>query len=228
MVPVLALAVAVNALAAGCHLIFPFGGSPLSSAGVSDIFISSHLSGGGDHRWSKRAGGPSADGGNAIAVDGGGNVYVTGDFQQTADFGGGDLVSGGKVDVFVASYSKTGAHRWSKRLGGASHDTGYAIAVDGGGNCYVTGDFQDTVDFGGGALTAQGGTDIFVASFTPDGAYRWSRRFGGSSSDSGVSVAVDSGGSVYVIGMFKETVDFGGGGLTSKGEADIVLLKLAR
>lgn len=61
-----------------------------------------------------------------------------------------------------------------------------------------------------------------------DGSHLWSRRFGSNLDDDGNSLAVDASGNVLVTGFFRNTVDFGGGGLTSAGSTDIFLLKLLR
>jgi hypothetical protein len=58
-----------------------------------------------------------------------------------------------------------GEHLWSQRFGGGSYDEAYAVAVDAAGNVIVAGELLGTVDFGGGALTSVGGTDIVIAKF---------------------------------------------------------------
>jgi hypothetical protein len=80
-----------------------FGGGPLASAGLTDLFIAK-LDSKGAWLWSRRAGGPGNDDGNAVAVDGAGNALLIGSFAQTVDFGGTTLVSMGGEDVFVAKY----------------------------------------------------------------------------------------------------------------------------
>jgi len=102
------------------------------------------------------------------------------------------------------------------------------VSVDGIGNIVVTGYFNGTVDFGGGALTSAGGTDIFLANFDASGTHLWSRRFGDASTQRGYSVAVDGMGKIIVTGFFRGTVDFGGGVLTSAGNSDIFLAKFLR
>jgi hypothetical protein len=146
-----------------------FGGGPLTSAGSTDIFVAKHSGTDGTHLWARRFGGASFDGASGVAVDGAGNVLVTGSFQGTVNLGGGPLTSAGSTDIFVAKHSGTdGTHLWARRFGGTSSDGGVPdVAVDGAGNVLVTGSFQGTVDFGGGPLTSAGISDIFVLRLRP-------------------------------------------------------------
>jgi hypothetical protein len=172
------------------------------------------------HLWSKRFGGSNDDWGNSVFVDSSGNVYVTGWFRSyTIDFGGGALTNAGVDDIFLAKFDSNGNHLWSKRFGGSGDDRGYSVSVDSSGNVYITGYFMSsTIDFGGGALTNAGYADIFLAKFDSNGNHLWSKRFGGSSSDIGSSVSVDSSGNVYITGYFgSSTIGFGGGALTNAG-----------
>src|SRR6185369_14395845 len=128
----------------------------------------------GAHVWSKRFGGTADDYGYGLAVDPSGNVALTGSFRNTADFGGGPLTSAGGTDVFLASFTPSGAHRWSRRAGGSGDDAGQAVAV--AGDLLVTGPFQGTIDFGAGPLVAAGGGDLFVARYGAAGTLVWARR----------------------------------------------------
>ena len=197
------------------------GGSMATGGGMGGSMAT------GNHLWSKRFGGTSFDFGTSVAVDSAGNVLVTGEFNGTADFGGGGLTSAGNTDIFVAKYDAAGNHLWSKRFGGTNYDYGYSVAVDSAGKVLVTGYFSGTADFGGGGLTSAGQFDIFVAKYDAAANHLWSKRFGEAGSDAGNSVAVDSGGNVLVTGSFEDTVDFGGGGLTSAGFADIFVAKFS-
>jgi hypothetical protein len=200
-----------------------FGGSTFSSANY-DAFVASYDGATGAHRWSKQLGGGAADEGMAVAVDSASNVYVSGYFNGTANFGGGTVSSSGQ-DAFVASYvGATGAHRWSRGLGGGGTDAAAGVAVDAAGDVYLTGWFASTVNFGGGALTSDGGSDIFVASYTgASGAHRWSKAFGDFDGDGGTSIAADGQGHVVATGYYFGTTSFGGTPLTSNGGADVFL-----
>jgi hypothetical protein len=74
------------------------------SAGDGDVFLAKLDSNGG-HLWSKRAGDPMAQIGWSLARDNASNVVMTGQFLGTMDFGGGQLVSEGGFDIFVAKFS---------------------------------------------------------------------------------------------------------------------------
>jgi hypothetical protein len=213
------------------------GTSNLTSAGGNDVFVSK-LDSSGALVWAKSFGGASSDLGISIAVDSSGNIYTTGYFNGTADFdpgaGTSNLTSAGGNDVFVSKLDSSGNLVWAKGFGGASNDLGYYIAVDSSGNVYTTGYFEGTVDFDPGAgtsnLTSAGGNDVFVSKLDSSGALVWAKSFGGTSFDSGYSIAVDSSGNIYTTGYFNGTADFdpgaGTSNLTSAGGADIFVLKL--
>ena len=78
-----------------------FGGGQLVSAGSRDTFVVK-LDASGDHQWSKSFGDADEQSSASVAVDGAGNVLITGYFSGFVDFGGGPLVCAGVRDVFVA------------------------------------------------------------------------------------------------------------------------------
>lgn len=207
-----------------------FGGGNQFGISSSDLFIVKYT-GAGVYQWAKTLGGFGADSATGVAMDTSGNVIVVGYFSTSTggvDFGGGALNSAGSTDAFIAKYSPSGTHLWSKRLGGALLDGATSVAVTSTGDVVVAGYFQDTVDFGGGALVSAGGTDMFVAKYAgSNGAHVWSKRFGSATTDVAYQVRVDSLDDVIVTGSFTGTVDFGGGVLVSAGGNDMALVKLA-
>ena len=110
--------------------------------------------------------------------------------------------------------------------GSANAENGKAICVDAAGNVYVTGQFTNTVDFDLGAgvanLTSNGANDIFIASYTSAGVYRWAVRAGGTGADNNSpngGICTD-GVSVYVTGSYNgAATSFGGISLTPNGGA---------
>jgi hypothetical protein len=131
----------------------------------------SKLSANGDLRWTASLDGGSISG-NSVALDKSGNIYCTGNFQDTVDFDPGpgtlELTSAGLNDIFVLQLDKTGNLGWAVNMGGSKDDYGMGISVDGSSNVFVTGYFAGTADFDPGEgtlnLTSNGGTnfDIFV------------------------------------------------------------------
>ena len=203
-----------------------FGGGALVSAGGDEVFLAKYDAN-GNHLWSKRFGGTFGDYGYSVAVGPAGAVYLAGAFNITIDLGGGPLVSAGGLDFYLAKYDANGVHQWSNRHGGVGTDAGYAMALDGSGNAFVTGVFGSTVDFGGGPLVSAGSDEIFMAKYAADGTHRWSARYGSSSFDLGYGAAVDGVGNACFTGTFNGSVDFGGGALTSAGNDDLFLAKYA-
>jgi hypothetical protein len=202
-----------------------FGGGALTDAGDEDIFVAK-FGPDGAQLWSKRFGDVDAQYTQSVAIDALGNVIVAGDFWGSVDFGGGALTCAGNGDIFVAKFGSDGAQLWSKRFGDGDYPQyAQSVAIDASGNVIVAGYFSGTVDFGGGALTSAGYSDIFVAKFGPDGAHLWSKRFGDEHWQVAHAVTVDASGNVIVTGDFWGSVDFGGGALTNAGVYDIFVAK---
>jgi hypothetical protein len=202
-----------------------FGGGVLTAAGAAhDIYVAK-FDATGNHVWSKSFGDASAQAAYGVAVDGSGNAIVTGFFDSSVNFGGGVLTSAGGQDVFVAKFNAAGNHLWSKGFGDADDQSASGVVVDGSGNVIALGYFYSSMDFGGGALNSAGGSDAYIAKFDASGNHVWSKRFGNASSDDVYGGAVDGSGNVIVTGTFHDTVDFGGGALTSAGDGDIYLAK---
>jgi len=131
--------------------------------------------------------GSGDDGANAIAVDGSGNVYVTG--QSTG--------LGTAEDYATIKYNAAGQQQWIARYNGPgnSTDTAYAIAVDGSGNVYVAG----TSDSGG-----QGANyDYLTIKYDSAGQEQWVARYDGpgNEGDDAYAIAIDTSGNVYVTGV---------------------------
>jgi hypothetical protein len=137
-------------------------------------------------QWVARYDGPasSADQASALAVDGSGNVYVT----------GGSIGSATGEDYATVKYNAGGVQQWAKRYDGpaSSADEAYALAVDGSGNVYVT----------GGSIGSATDEDYATVKYNAAGVQQWAKRYDGpaSSADEAYALAVDGSGNVYVTG----------------------------
>ncbi|MCK5796096.1 MAG: hypothetical protein KAI47_02880 [Deltaproteobacteria bacterium] len=201
------------------------GGKDLVSAGQRDVLVASYTPS-GVHRWSKRFGEGGEAAGRALIVDKSGNLFITGHNQATINFGGGILTSAEGHDGYLASFTSAGTYRWSKRFGAADYDLGRELVIDSHGNLILVGTFNSTINVGGGDLSSAGGGDILLAKFTSAGAHVWSKRFGGSGDEYGRAVAIDDQDRLTIAGRFANTIDFGGGPLTSAGDHDIFVAGL--
>ena len=202
-----------------------FGGGDITSAGAGDIFVLK-LNSSGVFQWVKTYGNTNGEQGEDIAVDSSGNVYITGGFRETIDFGGGDVTSAGNKNIFVLKLNTSGVFQWVKTYGGTLTDIGYGIAVDSSSNVHITGSFRGTVDFGGGDITsAASSSDIFVLKLNSSGVFQWVKTYGGTSNEYGYDIALDSSGNTYITGTFLGTVDFGGGNITAAVLIDTFVIK---
>lgn len=165
----------------------------------------------------------------------GGDLIVSGTYTGICDFDPGpdthflpDL-SGG--NGFIARYDSLGNLIWAKAF-----NLGNVLSVletDVQGNIYLTGSFQNTVDFDPGPnellLTSNAFRDIFVMKLNSAGELVWVQQFGSVEQNSGHCLAADQEGNVYASGIFRGSVDFDPGPdtllLTAEGEHDMFILK---
>jgi len=111
-------------------------------------------------------------------------------------------------------------------FGGSGIETDNAgVAVDSSDNIYITGTSSGTNVFGA-SVTSGTTEDIFVVKLNSSGVVQWVYTAGGTGRDRGRKLAVDSSGNIYVVGYYQNTVDFGGGNVTSNGSFDAFILKL--
>lgn len=187
--------------------------------GSEDVFVTKINPTGTAFVYSTYIGGDDNEGGLGIAVDSNDHAYITGytrsyNFPEDGDIGGqaigaqGGFGSGwlnGTEDAFAIKVSASGSDLvYANYLGGWSNDRGQDIAVDSAGAAYITG-YTFSYDFPveGNYLQyyLQGSEDVFITKVSPEGYYlEYSTYLGSSSTDVGTSIAVDSGGYVYVAG----------------------------
>ncbi|NUO06886.1 MAG: SBBP repeat-containing protein [Candidatus Brocadia sinica] len=160
-------------------------------------------------------GGSGTDSGNSLAIGSGGNVYVTG-YTYSMNFpttvGAYDTsYNSGKTDVFISRLnSGLTSLLASTFLGGSDIDYGRSLAIEPfSGDVYVTGytystNFPTTV--GAYDTSYNSNTDVFVSRLNSGlTSLLASTYLGGSGSDSGYSLAIDSSWVVYVTGYTSST-----------------------
>jgi len=211
-----------------------------TSAGSADIFITK-INADGSYGWTKRLGGINGDVGLAVCTDTGGNVYAAGVFRSTVDFAedwtsSDSKTSAGNADIFITKINADGSYGWTRRMGGTGDDLAYGICTGTSGRIYVTGCFEDIVDFAedwasSDSKTSAGSADIFITTVNADSTYGWTKHIGGTNSDWGYGISTDTNGNVYVTGRFWDTVNFAedwgdSDSKTSAGGHDIFITKI--
>jgi hypothetical protein len=160
----------------------------------------------------------------SLSVDEFGNVVVVGWFEGTLDFGGTPLDAGAGTAMFIASFDSDCRAVWSRAF--ESPPVAPIVAARGEG-VVVVGDLGAPIDLGGGTFASGGGADFFVLGLAAaSGSYRFSRAFGGPGQQFAQGVALDARGNAIIVGSFEDSMDLGGGPLSSAGSLDTYVLKL--
>lgn len=157
----------------------------------------------GNTTWAKNFGGGGGGAiANAIAVDGSGNVYLSGHFYN-ANLTTPALAKIGDQDSFALKLDSAGNTAWAKRFGGiGATAVGSAIAVDGSGNVYLGGYFYNA-NLSTPALSKIGSRDAFAFKLDSAGTTTWAKNYGGAGAGAmGTGIAVDGGGNAYLGGYF--------------------------
>lgn len=189
--------------------------------GGVDAFLSK-LDSAGNFSWVKHIGGPDGQEGFSLTHDSLYNVYITGTFQQTANFdiGGNNtfLSAINSYDAFVAKYDSAGVLAWVKQFGGNNQEHGRSITLDKNLNVYTAGEFRDTVDFdpGVGAFKLVPNKvlntylpDVYLSKLSNDGDFVWAKKISGNRSEFVSGIRVDNSMNVYTVGYFQsDSCDF--------------------
>jgi len=149
--------------------------------------------------WIALLGGTGRDRGRAVAIDSANNIIVVG--RTGSDGAGGN-------DLLIAKYNSAGALQWDRTLGGTGSDVGYAVAIDSANNIIVVGQT---------ASDGAGSDDVLIAKYNSAGALQWNRTLGGTGSDVGFAVAIDSANNIIVVGYT---------GSDGAGGDDVLIAKL--
>jgi trimeric autotransporter adhesin len=162
--------------------------------------------------------GPGGEVGNAVAVDGSGNVYMTGVFVSSINFGTGGLTAAGAQDGFIVKFNSSGVAQWAIRFGGTANDAGLAITTD-GSSVYIGGRFVAPMTVGTSATTygisSQEGLILKLDAST--GATTWVAQITGASSEVTQALCLDGSGNVYAAGNFTTSATFGSFTRTANG-----------
>lgn len=191
----IAVAPGGDLVVAGSNYDSEWGAPVRPFSGSSDVFVA-RLTADGTLVWNTFLGGNGSDYDGFVAVDGAGNIFVTG--VSTAAWGT-PLRSheGGGTDAFVARLNPDGSLVWMTFLGGSGLDFPKDIAVGPGGDVLVAG--ASTAAWGVPIRAFAGDTDAFVARLTPDGTLSWNTFLGSAGYDQPNAILSDAS-AIFVTG----------------------------
>jgi len=175
------------------------------NAGGNEVFVAKLNPAGNALEYCTYMGGSADDRAYAIAVDATGAAYVAGTTTSpnfpTRNAEQSSLQ--GPRNAFVFKLNPAGDMLvFSTFLGGSGGDVANGIAIDASGNSYVVGD-TISMNFPANALQTSyhGSQDAFVTKLSSDGGHLlFSTYLGGSGTDHGAAIAVDSSGNIFVTG----------------------------
>lgn len=219
----------------------PNSGVVLKTATSSsrEIFVLK-LTSNGNFLWVKVfAGSTYSSYGTDIKCDANGNIYTCGYFSGSVDFDPGSqtyqLSATALWDLFVQKMDANGNFQWAKKFGGNGYNYRGSIDINQQGDVFFTALFANLVDFDPNAgifnIATNGGDDAFLLKLSSSGNLLWVKTFGGGGNDIGHDVVSDSAGYVYILGDFKNNVDFDPSTNTvlksSAGQYDVFVVKLS-
>jgi len=157
--------------------------------------------------------------GVSIAVDPSEDVYITGWYFYTVNFGPDTLTCAlNTYNPYLAKYDASGNVLWAKSAAntGTASAFGQAVCTDLFGNCYLTGYFTGTITFGSYTLTGTGFYDVFLVKYDSSGNVLWAKSAVGNYQEFPYSVACDRWGNVFVTGQLgSSTMTFGSHTITN-------------
>ena len=193
------------------------GGGVLPNAGERDVALARLDGNTGAHVWSGSWGNAGQDLADALAVDGAGNIAITGTYRDgTLDLGGGDLPQVTDSTAFIAQFDQDGDHLWSRGLAGATGRVfAYALAFSSSGTLVVAGSFTGVADLGKATYGSDVQTNPFLFFFDGSGGYAGGDEFGIDGGTATRFVGVDPQAAVITSCRMGTTVDFGNGPLST-------------
>ena len=159
--------------------------------------------------WSKTIGGSDLDTCAALAIDKQANLYSIGSFSGNGDFRNDSIIdkltSNGKDDIFLQKRTKKGKYLWTKKIGGKGNDRP-ASMVYYNGSLFISGTFEDTVDFGIQKIVPQGKRSIFIAKMDTSGNCVWVKTLGDTLYSRARSLTINKDG-LYLSGELSGKLD---------------------
>ena len=189
-----------------------FGGGNITAANSNDLFILK-LNSSGAYQNIYTSNIDTTTKAKGLFIDSSGNIYATGTFQNTVNFGGGNITTSGK-DIYLLKLNSSFAFQWVKRFavdnGEAGPAIGTAVTVDEDGNVYTVGEIAGTFNLGGGTQALGSNEEAYIVKHDSSGTFQWSKTFGGVGGyDNRVQdIVIDSNDFIITVGGITGNTDF--------------------
>ena len=171
-----------------------FGMSNTSNTFIIKIDTSGNL------LWSRSSGGTRPW---AICSDVENNVYVTGEFGHDFTVFGTDTIinadSTQGSSTFLVKYDANGNVKWAESFSGTSFNS---MCTDKQENIYLTGTIQFYAIWGNDTVFGNGAINVFTGKLNKSGSPVWAKSAGGTQTDEGLGIVIDSISNVYLAGVF--------------------------
>jgi len=194
-----------------------------ASGAQNDGFVARYSPDGKTLRWVRRWGVTGENVVAGVALDASGQIYVSGSYAGSPDFGSGAVPArGGNVDAFMLGLTSNAGHRWDKTWGGPDTQRLYGLTVL--GNLVMSaGYYWNVIDLP--VAASFGRSDGIIVAYTTAGVFDHALRFGGANCEFARNIT-GSTAEVVVSGAFSDTVDFGDGPHASRGGTDAFMVGL--
>lgn len=192
------------------------GGSPLQSAGASDVFVG-YYGATGDYIAGARYGDAKQQEARGLTIDASDGLLLTGVFEGALSFGAPapSLYSAGNWDAFVAAFDVARAPVWALKAGDTGAQFGEAVALAPSGDVYMAGSFSGAMVWGTTTVSSSGVFDAFVLTASAQGSPQTGARYGDALGQLGKAIDVAGDGRVALGGSFFGDINLGGGTLSA-------------
>jgi hypothetical protein len=207
----------------------------------TDIFVAKYDTN-GTLLWIQKAGGSSFDGGKNIDLDEEGNIFLTGNYFDSAVFGEGlsneTTLNDGNESAFIAKYTNAGNFLWAiEPFNSGTGDISGDIKTDKHGSILFTGSFFGTITLGAGTgneqqLSGVGLDELIVAKYNSEGEFVWAKTAESTGDDRGVSLVIDTFANVFITGYYGGDIHFGANErndttISNLGSSDLYIAKFS-
>ena len=197
-----------------------FGGINLTTTGSADVFVAK-FSSAGNTIWANKYGSTAYDQNYALTTDNAGYIYISGNVGATITFG--NSTANGS---YFAKLSSAGTPLWARSISGIY--TSYQMQNDTKGDVILLGWFTNSINLMGKISLSSYATndqDFFVAKIDSSGNPSWAYAANSPGAQYGLSLSLDSEGSIYMSGQTSDSLNYRGFKKRSIGGVDAFVLK---